>query len=180
MVVRHRRLSTRHVEQKHHPFSFFWSLPSLFSIPILGPLSSISHSAGGLPPQMTASPFGYDNNPVSKSELGRSTWTLLHTVAAQYPEHPSRRQKQDAKHLIEILTRMYPCEECRHHFQDIVKSNPPRVSSRDEFSRYVCRLHNIVNISLGKPSFNCGILDQRWGSLDCEGSSCIVKGAAGK
>jgi len=179
MVVRRRKLSTRLVEQKH-PFSFFGSLPSFFAIPIPAPLSSISHSAGVLPPQTTASPLGYGNYPVSKSELGRATWTLLHTVAAQYPEHPSRQQKQDAKHLIEILTRMYPCEECRYHFRDIVKSNPPRVSSRDEFSRYVCRLHNIVNMSLGKPSFNCGILDQRWGSLDCEGSSCVVKGAAGK
>uniref|UniRef100_A0A1D1XWU7 Sulfhydryl oxidase n=1 Tax=Anthurium amnicola TaxID=1678845 RepID=A0A1D1XWU7_9ARAE len=42
--------------------------------------------------------------PLTKEELGRATWTLLHTIAAQYPDHPSRQQKRDAKDLSEPRT----------------------------------------------------------------------------
>ena len=38
--------------------------------------------------------------PVSREELGRATWTLLHTTAAQFPEKPTRRQQRDAKQLV--------------------------------------------------------------------------------
>ena len=37
---------------------------------------------------------------VSREELGRATWTLLHTLAAQYPERPTRQQRKDAKQLV--------------------------------------------------------------------------------
>ena len=37
---------------------------------------------------------------VSKEDLGRATWTLLHTVAAEYPDKPSKRQRRDAEGLV--------------------------------------------------------------------------------
>ncbi|KAF3340408.1 FAD-linked sulfhydryl oxidase ERV1 [Carex littledalei] len=37
--------------------------------------------------------------PLTKEELGRATWTLLHTIAAQYPDQPTRQQRRDAKEL---------------------------------------------------------------------------------
>jgi hypothetical protein len=40
------------------------------------------------------------SGPVSREELGRATWTLLHTLAAQYPEKPTRQQRRDAKRLV--------------------------------------------------------------------------------
>jgi FAD-linked sulfhydryl oxidase len=59
--------------------------------------------------------------PVSKEDLGRATWTFLHTLAAQFPEHPTRQQQRDARVLIESMTRIYPCADCAQHFQAIVK-----------------------------------------------------------
>ena len=85
--------------------------------------------------------------PVTRQELGQATWTLLHTLAAQFPEQPSRQQRKDAKQLVgrhrlascmymlwypsdcyawcclqvDALTRIYPCAECAHHFADIVR-----------------------------------------------------------
>ncbi len=38
--------------------------------------------------------------PVTREELGRATWTLLHTLAAQFPEQPSRQQRKDANQLV--------------------------------------------------------------------------------
>lgn len=36
----------------------------------------------------------------ARAELGRSTWTLLHTLAAQYPDRPSRGQRRDVAKLV--------------------------------------------------------------------------------
>ena len=38
---------------------------------------------------------------ISKEELGRSTWTMLHTLAVQYPEIPTKQQQNDVKTLVQ-------------------------------------------------------------------------------
>ncbi|CAI5485493.1 unnamed protein product [Closterium sp. Naga37s-1] len=83
--------------------------------------------------------------PATKEELGRATWTFLHTLAAQFPEKPSKQQQKDAKEFVTLLARVYPCKICSYHFQKIVKANPPQAGSRGELEQYMCRLHNIVN-----------------------------------
>lgn len=50
--------------------------------------------------------------PLDKEELGHSTWNLLHTMAAVYPETPTVKQKEDVKELFGILSRNYPCHIC--------------------------------------------------------------------
>ena len=47
--------------------------------------------------------------PVTREDLGRSTWLLLHTLAAQYPSRPSRQQRKDVAALVAI-TPMFVCE----------------------------------------------------------------------
>ncbi|CAI7734659.1 unnamed protein product [Closterium sp. NIES-54] len=38
--------------------------------------------------------------PATKEELGRATWTFLHTLAAQFPEKPNKQQQKDAKEFV--------------------------------------------------------------------------------
>ncbi|KAH7518084.1 hypothetical protein FEM48_Zijuj09G0133200 [Ziziphus jujuba var. spinosa] len=114
--------------------------------------------------------------PVTKEDLGRATWTFLHTLAAQYPDNPTRQQKRDVKELMSILTRMYPCKECGDHFQEILRANPVQAGSHTDFSQWLCHVHNVVNRSLGKPIFPCERVDARWGKLDCEQRECDVLG----
>ncbi|MED6119698.1 hypothetical protein PIB30_014071 [Stylosanthes scabra] len=83
--------------------------------------------------------------PVSKEDLGRATWTFLHTLAAQYPDNPTRQQKKDVKDLIHILTRLYPCKECADHFKEVIRANPVQAGSHTEFSQWLCHVHNVVN-----------------------------------
>lgn len=54
--------------------------------------------------------------PVDKDELGQSTWTLLHTMAATYPDKPTEAQKADVKSFFGILSRTYPCDVCAKDF----------------------------------------------------------------
>jgi hypothetical protein len=58
---------------------------------------------------------------VTKEELGRSTWTFLHTLAAQYPEKPTKQQQKDVRTLMDCLTRAYPCGECAGHFMEVLR-----------------------------------------------------------
>ncbi|KAK9077214.1 hypothetical protein SSX86_005550 [Deinandra increscens subsp. villosa] len=115
--------------------------------------------------------------PVSREELGRATWTFIHTLGAQYPEKPTRQQKKDVKELMAIISRIYPCKECADHFKEVLRSNPVQAGSQAEFSQWLCRVHNVVNRSLGKPTFPCERVDARWGKLDCEHRLCDLQGS---
>ncbi|CAH9118862.1 unnamed protein product [Cuscuta europaea] len=117
------------------------------------------------------------DGPVIKEELGRATWTFLHTLASQYPEKPTRQQKKDVKELMAIISRMYPCQECADHFKEVLQSNPVQAGSQAQFSLWLCRVHNIVNRSLAKPIFPCERVDARWGKLDCEQRTCDLQGS---
>ena len=62
---------------------------------------------------------------------------------------------------------MYPCGECARHFRGVVAAHPPALAGRGAFSRWMCEAHNSVNARLGKPEFNCDLVEARWGGLDC-------------
>ncbi|GKV26463.1 hypothetical protein SLEP1_g35754 [Rubroshorea leprosula] len=144
-------------------------------------LSSLSSSSKVNPSPRTdaAAHVMYEEKsaaPVTKEELGRATWTFLHTLAAQYPENPTRQQKKDVKELMAILSRMYPCKECADHFKEVLRANPVQARSQHEFSQWLCHVHNVVNKSLGKPGFPSERVDARWGKLDCEQRTCDAQG----
>ncbi|XP_050920024.1 FAD-linked sulfhydryl oxidase ERV1 [Lathyrus oleraceus] len=120
---------------------------------------------------------GKSSTPVTKEDLGRATWTFLHTLAAQYPDNPTRQQKKDVKELVQILSRMYPCSECANHFKEVLRSNPVQSGSHAEFSQWLCHVHNVVNRSIGKPVFPCERVDARWGKLECEQKACEIIGS---
>lgn len=63
--------------------------------------------------------------PLDKEELGRSTWNLIHTIAAYYPKSPTDADKQNARNFIVALSYLYPCEVCRSDFKESVANFPP-------------------------------------------------------
>ncbi|KAK4437996.1 FAD-linked sulfhydryl oxidase ERV1 [Sesamum alatum] len=119
---------------------------------------------------------GKSSGPTTKEDLGRATWTFLHTLAAQYPDKPTRQQRKDVKELMAILSRMYPCKECADHFKEVIRANPVQAGSHHDFSQWLCHVHNVVNRSLGKPVFPCERVDARWGKLECERRECDLQG----
>lgn len=100
--------------------------------------------------------------PPDVETLGRGTWTLLHSIAAQYPSQPTPTQQTDVRGFIGSLSRLYPCWVCAEDFQVFLAKSPVRAASRDEFGRWLCAAHNEVNAKLGKPEFDCDLWEQRW------------------
>lgn len=105
-----------------------------------------------------------DNCPPDVEALGRSTWTLLHTMTATYPTQPSATQQTEMRSFLGLFGKYYPCWVCADDFRAWMKSsgNEPRVSSREEFGRWMCEAHNAVNVKLGKREFDCGRWEERW------------------
>ena len=76
---------------------------------------------------------------------GRQAWHFIHFVALNYPEQPSKRDKQLYLDFLYALPHVLPCPICGSHFMDFMVANEPQLGSRDEFFRWSVDAHNEVN-----------------------------------
>ncbi|KAF1820608.1 putative FAD dependent sulfhydryl oxidase Erv1 [Dissoconium aciculare CBS 342.82] len=108
--------------------------------------------------------IGTSDCPPDVEQLGRSTWTFLHTLAANYPERPNPTQQTETRQFMHLFSKVYPCWVCADDFRTWMSTsgNAPRVSNRDEFGQWLCEAHNAVNVKLGKKSFDCSRWEERW------------------
>ncbi|RVW11689.1 FAD-linked sulfhydryl oxidase ERV1 [Vitis vinifera] len=107
---------------------------------------------------------GKSANHVSEVELGRATWTFLHTLAAQIEKYLTWI------YLVILLKNGYFF--CESLTEPILYKLDLKLSSH---SGYVT-VHNVVNRSLNKPIFPCKRVDARWGKLKCELRACYLQG----
>ncbi|KAK5754693.1 Flavin-linked sulfhydryl oxidase of the mitochondrial IMS [Elasticomyces elasticus] len=124
-----------------------------------------SNVAASTPPSATATQVTKPRSdcPPDVEQLGRSGWTLLHAITANYPERPSPTHQTETKQFISLFGKLYPCWVCADDFKAWMKDgNEPRVSNREEFGRWACEAHNAVNVKLGKESFDCNKWQERW------------------
>jgi FAD-linked sulfhydryl oxidase len=108
--------------------------------------------------------------PPDVEQLGRATWTFLHTTAAYYPERPTPLQRAHMLGLLHALPELYPCSHCATDLAHSMRDHPPDVSGRVALSRWLCARHNDVNDTLGKPRFDCDRTDERWRDGPRDGS----------
>lgn len=101
-----------------------------------------------------------ENCPADSVTLGRAAWTLLHTTAAYYPDRPAPSQMDSMRLFMSSFIDNYPC--FKKEFKQYMAEEPIRVGSRKKLSEWLCRQHNKVNESLGKPPFDCKLVLDRW------------------
>jgi FAD-linked sulfhydryl oxidase len=111
---------------------------------------------------ISKTPLPLKDCPPDVEALGRSSWTLLHSITATYPVAPSTSEQSDAKQFMGLFGKLYPCWVCAEDFQEFMVQNKVRVESRDAFGRWMCEAHNDVNRKLGKKEFDCGKWEERW------------------
>lgn len=86
-----------------------------------------------------------------KNQIGQSTWMLLHALVDHYPMEVSETYAENLMNLLNVLTKIYPCEDCREHMAVYVREHPPRFENRAHSVRWMFNFHNAVNKRLNKP-----------------------------
>ncbi|CAD8083457.1 unnamed protein product [Paramecium sonneborni] len=107
---------------------------------------------------------------ITREELGRMGWTLLHMISATLPVDFDEEFAFKINVFLNLFGQFYPCKECAGHFLDMITTSPYQGNSRVDFMQYLCMLHNKVNQRLNHTLFNCSIVHERWGG-DCGCSS---------
>lgn len=85
----------------------------------------------------------------NKEELGRGTWFLLHSIVKNVEKTPDNEML--FYDFIDILSMLYPCEECRQHFID----NLENMKTIEMSEKWMCNFHNTINIQLNKTIHPC-------------------------
>eukprot|EP01013_Petalomonas_cantuscygni_P005164 TRINITY_DN15679_c0_g1_i1.p1 TRINITY_DN15679_c0_g1~~TRINITY_DN15679_c0_g1_i1.p1 ORF type:complete len:278 (+),score=26.36 TRINITY_DN15679_c0_g1_i1:79-912(+) len=96
-------------------------------------------------------PITVQATPASPIELGRAGWTLLHSVAASYPDRPSAAWQAAARDFVYSFSVLFPCRPCAFHMREYIREHPPDVRSRKALSDWIFKYHNAVNEITDKP-----------------------------
>jgi hypothetical protein len=89
------------------------------------------------------------------SVWGPPLWHYIHTMSFNFPINPTKEDKKNYKNFILSLKNVLPCHYCRDNLKKNFKALPLTnrdLKSRDSFSRWVFKLHELVNTMLGKKS----------------------------
>ena len=84
---------------------------------------------------------------------GPFLWYILHIISFNYPLNPSYADKRIYHDFYVNFKDLIPCANCQKHYRQHLHSNPitPALDSRGDLVKWVIQMHNLVNISLGKP-----------------------------
>ncbi len=101
------------------------------------------------------------NNGLLTNVWGPPAWVFLHSVTFGYPENPDEfdringnrigSTKERYRLFFENLMYTLPCKYCRQSYSQYYASNPIRLESRAELTRWLYDIHNLVNTKLEKP-----------------------------
>ena len=91
---------------------------------------------------------------------GPSGWLFLHCVTFGYPfkidpTNPEHLAKQnDYYRFFYYLGKVLPCKYCRNSYDEFFATNSPmrHLGSREELSKWLYDVHNLVNDKLGVPA----------------------------
>jgi hypothetical protein len=86
---------------------------------------------------------------------GPAVWHLLHIISFNYPVKPTSAEKRNYCNFFKQLQYILPCKYCRINLRNNLKKlplTPHHLKNRNNFSRYVYKLHELVNNMLGKKS----------------------------
>ena len=97
----------------------------------------------------------YNRDGMLTTVWGPSMWHYLHTMSFNYSVAPTPADKKHYRDFMLNLQYVLPCKYCRQNLTNNYKVFPLKTSdmaNRDSFSRYVYKLHEMINKMLKKNS----------------------------
>lgn len=80
----------------------------------------------------------------------RNTWFRLHYEASLYPESASQAKQDAQRAYLKMVGEQFPCGSCGSHMLQYLSTNPPDVSGRQAYEKWVYDFHHAVNLRSGK------------------------------
>ena len=98
----------------------------------------------------------YDSNDgMLTSVWGPALWHSLHIISFNYPVNPTTMQKKYYFDFFTNLQNILPCKYCRDNYKKNLETLPITktvLKNRENFSRWLYEMHELININLGKKS----------------------------
>ena len=97
----------------------------------------------------------YSGDGMLTTVWGPSMWHFLHIMSFNYPINPSKEDKKNYKQFMMNLENILPCKYCRINLKKNYKVHPLQtchLKNRETFSKYIYKLHEIINKMLNKKS----------------------------
>tara|TARA_Y100001960_G_scaffold332272_1_gene432184 strand:- start:1223 stop:1615 length:393 start_codon:yes stop_codon:yes gene_type:complete len=85
---------------------------------------------------------------------GNHAWLFLHTITLNYPDTPSKFDKEHYKNFFENLSHVIPCDVCRDHYKQNIRKYPIQLDSKESLTKWLHNIHNLVNIKNGVSEFS--------------------------
>ena len=84
------------------------------------------------------------------TEWGPNGWKFMHAVTFSAPANMTADEKEWYKKFFESVAHILPCAKCRQHLQEHMRADPIDLETGQSLARWLWRVHNAVNRSLGK------------------------------
>jgi hypothetical protein len=90
---------------------------------------------------------------------GPPLWDILHYITFNYnPKDASKVERIFMFHLPNLM----PCIACKNHYKAYTKEHPIKLRNREELSRWLVKIHNLINKRLGKKHINYQMVISRY------------------
>tara|TARA_Y100001958_G_scaffold159682_1_gene162421 strand:+ start:7062 stop:7571 length:510 start_codon:yes stop_codon:yes gene_type:complete len=78
---------------------------------------------------------------------GPHGWFFIHSIALNYPNNPTFKQKQDYFNFFKSLMNVIPCEKCAFHYSQNFKNYPIDnfLDNTEKLFNWTVDIHNMVN-----------------------------------
>ena len=86
--------------------------------------AALKHAKGYSPSSSKPEQPTTQRCPPTKGALGSSSWDLLHSMVAWYPEKPAPTDETMMKQFFSSFARFYPCTWCAEDFQKNLEMKP--------------------------------------------------------
>lgn len=84
---------------------------------------------------------------------GSHAWLFLHTITLNYPEDPTKFDKENYKNFFENLSHVIPCDVCMGHYKQNIRKHPIQLDSKESLAKWLHKIHNLVNVKNNKDEF---------------------------
>ena len=91
---------------------------------------------------------------MNPSYWGPHAWVFLHCVTMNYPDYPTKKNKENMRNFFYSLKDVLPCDKCKYNFGTHIKEIPLThdiLSSKKKLIKWLIDIHNSVNKMNNKP-----------------------------